>query len=113
MPNNPNLIKRIVAKGSLEVRIAVGSDDMYTYIQVTQPSSGIITEKPAFSNISNGLGLFTSRYLKIAPSFPVAKPFLSTRTIDSLALSIYTGPLGKNLKFSKWSDTQNIWVYFP
>ncbi len=113
MPNSPNLIKRVVAKASLEVRISVGSDDMYTYIQVTQPSSGIVTEKPAFSNISNGLGLFTSRYLKVAPTYPTPKPFLSTRTMDSLALGVLTGPSGKNLKFMKGTDTQNIWNSFP
>jgi hypothetical protein len=113
MPNTPNLIKRVAAKASIEIRISVGSDDMYTYIQVTQPASGIITERPAFTNISNGLGLFTSRYLKVAPKFPSPKPFLSTKTMDSLALGVITGPAGKDLKFMKGTDTQNIWNSFP
>lgn len=110
MPNNPQLIKRVVAKGSIEVRISVGSDDMYTYIQVTQPSSGIVSEKPAYSNISNGLGLFSSRYLKISP---ISKPSLSQKTIDSLAAGIYTGVNGKNLKFIGNSSTTSIWTSFP
>ena len=104
---NPQLIKRVVAKGSIEVRISVGSDDMYTYIQVTQPSSGIVSERPAFSNISNGLGLFSSRFLKISPTI---KPELSSNTLDSLSKGIYTGPYGKDLKFINKTATSTAWI---
>ena len=37
-----------------------GGEDLYTYIQVNQPSIGIVQKKPEFSNIENGLGIFSS-----------------------------------------------------
>jgi hypothetical protein len=40
----------------------VASDDLNTYMDVTEPSNTIVQERPSFSNIVNGIGLFTSRY---------------------------------------------------
>ncbi len=101
LSNNSNVLKRVAAHSSIEVTISVGSDDLYTYMQVNQPSTGIVTERPAFSNISNGIGLFTSRYKSMLPT----KPFLYSRTLDSLALGQYT----KNLKFLDNSNTLLLW----
>jgi len=105
---NTNIIKRIAAKGSIEIRISVGSDDLYTYTQVSQPATGIVTEKPSFSNITGAdvVGLFTSTYLKV---FPAIKPPLNYRTIDSLAKGRYT----KNLKFLNYNEIVNTWSNFP
>ena len=33
-----------------------------TYINVNRPFSGNVQERPVFSNINNGIGLFSSRY---------------------------------------------------
>lgn len=111
MPNNQNLIKRIVAKGSLEIRISVGSDEMYSYMQATLPTSEMVTDKPNFSNINNGLGLFSTRFIKIVPVLPSLRFSLSQNTIDSLALGKVNGPNGRNLKFIKYSpDTYVAWT---
>ncbi len=41
------------------------ADENYTiYMDVNAPSNSIVQERPAYSNISNGLGLFSSRYNK-------------------------------------------------
>ncbi len=40
------------------------SADLNTYMEVTEPSMTIVQEKPAFTNIVNGIGLFSSRYTK-------------------------------------------------
>lgn len=98
---NSNITKRVVAQSSIEVTIYVGSDDLYTYMQINQPSSGIVTERPAFSNISNGIGLFTSKYETTLPT----KPPLGDRTLDSLAHGQYT----KNLKFLDNQATGPLW----
>ncbi|MBO6515672.1 MAG: hypothetical protein JJ975_03885 [Bacteroidia bacterium] len=37
-----------------------GGEDLYTYIQVNQPSIGIVQKKPEFTNIEDGLGIFSS-----------------------------------------------------
>ena len=47
---------------NLDLVMTVGTDDLKTYINVNKPFSGIVQERPAFSNISNGIGLFSSRY---------------------------------------------------
>ena len=101
VPNNTDVLKRVVAHASIEVTISVGSDDLYTYMQVNQPSTGIVSERPVFSNISNGLGLFTSKYETILPT----KPSLNKRTLDSLA----DGQFTKNLKFLGQQQTELLW----
>ena len=47
---------------NLDLIMTVGTDDLKTYINVNKPFSGIVQERPAFSNIGNGIGLFSSRY---------------------------------------------------
>ena len=47
---------------NLDLAMTVGSDDLKTYINVNKPFSGIVQERPVFSNINNGVGLFSSRF---------------------------------------------------
>jgi hypothetical protein len=37
------------------------SDDFNTFLAVLEPSNGIVQKKPEFTNVQNGLGIFTSR----------------------------------------------------
>ena len=47
---------------NLDLVMTVGSDDLKPYINVNKPFSGIVQERPVFSNINNGVGLFSSRF---------------------------------------------------
>ena len=47
---------------NLDLVMTIGSDDLKTYINVNKPFSGIVQERPVFSNINNGVGLFSSRF---------------------------------------------------
>lgn len=47
-------------------------EDLYTFIQVNQPSLGIIQKKPEYSNVTNGLGIFSSRYITAIKKVPVS-----------------------------------------
>ncbi|NUM31609.1 MAG: DUF4249 family protein [Bacteroidetes bacterium] len=47
-------------------------EDLYTYIQVNIPSIGIIQKKPEYTNITNGLGLFSSRYITAFRKIPIS-----------------------------------------
>lgn len=87
-PTPAGLIAR--KAGKVDLFVIAGSDDLNTYMEVNTPSTGIIQERPEFTNISNGLGLFTARYNKA----PFSRPLFQT-TLDSLACGQYT----KNLKF--------------
>ena len=59
------------SEGGLK-REAIGIDFIFTvagtelasYIEVNGPSDGIIQERPNFTNITNGIGVFSSRYTK-------------------------------------------------
>ncbi len=73
-----------------DVILISGADDLNTFIEVNAPSTGIVQEKPEFTNITNGLGIFSSRYNKA----PFSKN-LSRYTLDSLACGQYT----KHYKF--------------
>lgn len=58
-PNEANIIKR-VAHG-LEFHFVVADENLHTYMEVNEPASGIVSERPIFTNINNGYGLFASR----------------------------------------------------
>lgn len=58
-PNEANIIKR-VAHG-LEFHVVVADENLHTYMEVNEPASGIVSERPIYTNVSNGYGLFASR----------------------------------------------------
>ena len=45
--------------------IAVAAVDLNTYMEVNEPSNSIIQERPGYTNISNGTGIFSSRFKNI------------------------------------------------
>jgi hypothetical protein len=45
--------------------IAVAAVDLNTYMEVNEPSNSIIQERPEYTNISNGTGIFSSRFKNI------------------------------------------------
>lgn len=47
--------------GKVDIYISAGGDDLTTYIEVNAPSNSIIQEVPQFTNIENGIGIFSSR----------------------------------------------------
>ncbi len=63
---------------SLQFQINVAAEDLTTYLNVNQPSNTIAQERPQFSNITNGLGIFSSRVALIRTLY------LNDFTVDSL-----------------------------
>ncbi|MCF8232274.1 MAG: hypothetical protein K9J27_08800 [Bacteroidales bacterium] len=49
---------------SIDFEISVASDVFDTYMQIYDPSEGIVEYRPEFTNIKNGMGLFASRTSK-------------------------------------------------
>lgn len=49
----------------LDFEITVASEVFDTYIEVNKPSNSLIEYTPDYSNVENGIGLFSSRYQKI------------------------------------------------
>lgn len=73
----------------LDFQIVSGSMEMKYYIESTAPSEGALMEKPVYSNISNGIGLFCS-----IARINVNALVLSPVTIDSIAYGQFTKSLG-------------------
>ncbi len=96
----PKMLSKSGLTESHALMFALGSQETYVYNQVTQPSFGIVQERPTYTNITNGLGLFTSKWNYKRGNFK-----LRGRTIDSLAL----GSVTKDLKFKGYAfaATQN------
>jgi hypothetical protein len=74
--------------GNVDIITVAAGDELNTFIEVNKPSTSIVQEKPQFTNITNGLGVFSSRYSKTAFSKPMANI-----TKDSLSCGQYTGDL--------------------
>lgn len=45
----------------LEITVSAAEENFSLYLEVNEPSSSIVQDKPQFSNIENGLGMFSSR----------------------------------------------------
>jgi len=85
---NPN-VKRVI--GNLRFKFYVGTEELNTYINVNKPSIGLIQEKPAYTNITNGLGIFSGRSVFIK-DMSFAEP-----AKDTLIVGTYT----KDLNFRR------------
>jgi hypothetical protein len=44
-----------------DIKLTVANEELATYIEVSSPITGVVQERPTYTNISNGLGLFASR----------------------------------------------------
>ncbi|MCF8295267.1 MAG: hypothetical protein K9I34_04305 [Bacteroidales bacterium] len=69
---------------------SAAGEELVSYIETNGPSQGIIQEKPFFTNIINGIGLFSSRFKKT-----INNKVLNDDSIHQLACSEYT----KHLRF--------------
>lgn len=83
--------------GNIELFAIAAGEELSTFIDVNKPSTGIVQEKPEYTNITNGLGIFSARYYKAAFSKPMSKS-----TIDSLSRGFRTCHL-------KFSNGLGVW----
>lgn len=86
IPVIPGVVRRFVG---LDFLIFVGSDELNSYIQISKPSGSIVEERPTWTNIQNGYGLFSSKCSK-----SLLGKVISQQALDSLANGMYTKDLG-------------------
>ena len=79
LTNPANLAYREVAD-SIVLALVAGGEELATYIEVNNPSTGIIQEKPAYTNVSNGLGIFSTVF-QLERSFEMVNPSLQLLTL--------------------------------
>ena len=91
----PSNIRRYLSKvDPVTFMFSMANNDLFTYIEVSSPSNGIVQEKPEFTNLENAIGIFAARSSK-----ELIKK-VRYQTIDSLANGIYT----KKLNFANYDD---------
>lgn len=92
LPYNGDISAQNVERstGRMDIIMNIASDDFTTYLDVNQPSNTIVQEKPKFTNIENGIGIFASRF-----NFKKSNIALSPFTIDEMK----NNPLTVNLNF--------------
>ena len=71
----------------LEFVITVANDEFHTVLTLSEPVSGIVEERPSYSNVENGHGIFASRYTRT-----ISKD-LNTNSLVELRTGQYTGNL--------------------
>jgi hypothetical protein len=54
-----------------DVMLTMGNNDLKSYIEVNSPSTGVVQERPIYTNVNNGIGLFASRGTRNLISLPL------------------------------------------
>lgn len=97
IPAPENGVTRLVKMpNSIEFHLGAADENYSTYMEITSPSNGIIQEKPSFTNLVGGYGLFASRY-----NIRMEKKF-GGKTLDSISRGIYSGNLGFAQRFDTY-----------
>lgn len=86
IPSDPEVQQRIFL--GVDFVISVANDEFHTFLTLTEPISGIIEDRPTYSNIENGYGIFGSRYVK-----SIIGKRLGPNSLTQLAAGDITGHL--------------------
>lgn len=90
--NEANVTKRVFTR--VEFFVAAAGEDLSTYIGVNETSNSIVSDRPTFSNIDGGLGIFSSRTNLVMAEYLGGSPFqLSFNSFNELYSGQYTGHL--------------------
>ncbi len=82
-------IKRIIPKEALDIVFTIGGEELYTFIEVHNADQNPMVQKPVYTNISNGIGLFSARSQQ-----EIKGKALTYASIDSVAHGQFTHQLG-------------------
>lgn len=55
-----NILERYT--GKVEIKVTSAAAELNLFMQVYEPSTSIVQEKPPYTNIDNGIGIFSARY---------------------------------------------------
>lgn len=48
----------------IDLTVSVANEEFHTYLTLTEPVTGIVQDRPSYSNVANGYGIFGGRYVK-------------------------------------------------
>ncbi|KAB2814694.1 DUF4249 family protein [Phaeocystidibacter luteus] len=90
---------RIRIARRVDVEVVAGADDLATYINVSQPQSGVLQDPPLFTNVQNGVGIVSS----VRRSFELNKR-LANASLEELVFGDYTC----DLRFGKVTTSDTL-----
>ncbi|NOZ46320.1 MAG: DUF4249 family protein [Chlorobi bacterium] len=79
----------------IDLLFNVSTEELNTYIELSNPTTGLLQDLPVYTNIDNAYGIFSSRYTKLFRGGTLDK-----KSKDSLACGVYT----KHLNFLDFFD---------
>ncbi|MBK7288572.1 MAG: hypothetical protein IPI95_16735 [Flavobacteriales bacterium] len=85
--DNPAATSRIYR--GVDIIWAVAGPDLHLYLQLNSPISGLVEDRPSYTNVANGFGLFTTRRFR-----EIHKAYLGSTTVPELLEGQYTVGLG-------------------
>jgi hypothetical protein len=74
----------------LDLIVSVANEEFHTYLTLTEPITGIVQDRPSYTNINNGYGIMGSRYVKY---------IYGKRMNGNSMLQLKEGPLTGALRF--------------
>jgi hypothetical protein len=90
LPIDNNVIRYLPTSGpDVDFIFTIGAEDLNTFIEVSRPSTGIIQERPQYTNLKNGFGLFSARLVQFKSGVNKLLP----ASIDSIYCGRYTKDL--------------------
>jgi len=92
---NEALVTKRVIEG-VEFILSCGNEDLNTYMEINEPATGVVTERPSYTNIEGGIGIFGSKYQVSTSGY----------FSDGSILELCAGPLTAGLKFCSDSSNQ-------
>lgn len=73
---DPNIVSR--ESDYIEFTVTAAGEELQTYMAVNSPSSSLVQERPFYTNIENGYGIFSSRFSKTKTNMTLANFTLDT-----------------------------------
>lgn len=84
-----------IINDTIEFFIEIANEELATYVEINKPATNVVQERPEYTNVTNGIGIFASKYVT------------STVRYDaSCSGRILTGVSLEELLYSAASNTQ-------
>lgn len=52
-----------IASDTIEFFIEVSNEELATYVEINKPATDVVQERPEYTNVNNGIGIFASKYV--------------------------------------------------
>jgi len=64
-----DVVKRVITENNIELIVSAANENLSLFIGINEPTTGVVTEQPIFTNVEGGVGIFASRFSRNLYSF--------------------------------------------